>query len=192
LSGVFGTTYAIKPTMCGWMLAKMVMSRPTTHVEYRWQSDFSRLPFPKRRAYGRIVNDTFQCNSGSIRRLKSSSIADLYALSLKDDRGALIIVYFTRLVGDPLERFEYRHRPSEIRKRGEVPIGITSIQYSLGANSQSGTQYKVFQEAFSARLFLGSTSSKTVTGSIVAVFPDQQRSFVSGSFKARLIDLSLG
>jgi hypothetical protein len=188
------------PIMCGWMLAILVIPRKVTPIISTWRSDLSGLPLSNRRAYGRIVEKTFKCSDASIKRLKPIlsvdangipfSQSDSYALTLEGESGQIVIVYFTRKPGQGLERVDYRRRPSEILPKKNIPTGITSIQ-SLSIDPKSGKQVScVYRSSYSARLVLGSRIDDRITGTIIAIFPDSRRSFVTGSFKARLEGLA--
>ena len=191
--------------MCGWLMAiyfsSMAHPKPKSKAVHTTHSfllsDFSGTPLSKRRAYGRIISTPFYCQEATIKRLKPiqtktasrqvSNDIQLFALTLKSGDGDSSIVYFTRESNQLAERFEYRHRPYQTRKTGSIPIGITSVQF-IAPNPKTGNREShVYIEAFSTRLFIGSTHNNQVSGSLVVVFPDSKRSFVSGSFKARLV-----
>ena len=180
------------------MLAVLVVPKTVHTVNSIWHPDFSSLPLSKRRAYGRIQDSLFQCQDACIKCLQPIQFRDsnhqvskeiqLYALTLTGQDGVRAIVYFTRPTGQSLQRLEYRHRPTDLRTKG-VPIGITSAQF-IAPNPKSGEpDSHMFKEAFSARLFLGSTKDDRISGMLVAVFPDSHRSFITGSFKARLVGI---
>jgi hypothetical protein len=185
--------------MCGWMLAILVVPKGVHTVNSTWLADFSTLPLSRRRAYGRIQTTPFQCHDATLKRLPAVRFRDanhqiskeleLYALTLTSQDGIRAIVYFTLSAGQSLQRLEYRHRPTDRTSKGSVPIGITSAQF-IAPNSNSGEpDSHVYRDSLSARLFLGSTKDNRISGMVVAVFPDSHRSFISGSFKARLVGI---
>ena len=178
------------------MLAILVIPRKVSPVISRWHSDFSGLPLSNRRAYGRIVEVPFKCTDAFIKRLKpilsvdANGIpfgqSDSYALTLTGESGESVIVYFTRRPGQGLEGIDYRRRPSEVLAMNNIPTGITSVQY-MSIDPKTGKQSsRVDRGRYSARLFLGSRIDDRIAGTIIIVFPDSRRSFVTGSFKAKL------
>ena len=180
------------------MLAILVSPGTVHTVNSARLSDFSALPLSKRRAYGRIQATPFLCQDASIKRLQPIQFRDanhqiskeiqLYALTLTGQDGIRAIVYFTRPTGQSLQRLEYRHRPTDLRTSG-IPIGITSTQF-VAPNAKSGeSESHMYKGAFSARLFLGASKTDRLSGMLVAVFPDSHRSFITGSFKARLVGI---
>lgn len=178
--------------MCGWMLAILVIPDAKPKASTAWRSDLSGLPLSTRRAYGRLISTPFTCQDASIKQLKPMVLKDtngliskeipVYALTLTDSDGWSIIAYFTRGNGQLVERFEYRRSPSQTSSMNYGATGITSVQFVDPASNSH-----IYRGAFSARLFIGSRTSDRVSGSINIVFPDQKRSFVAGSFKARLV-----
>lgn len=175
------------------MLAILVVPREDSPTASTWSSDLSGLPLSKRRAYGRLVNSPFICQDASLKRLKpippsgrESEQTEVYALTLTSDDGASVIVYFTRKSTQSIERFDYRRRPTETQTIGSTPRGITSTQFIVTDQKSGQTGSYLYRQSFSARLLLGSQSDSRITGSIIIVFPDSRRSFVTGSFKARL------
>lgn len=181
--------------MCAWLLVfladnKLVNTSP-------WTSDLSGLPLSNRRAYGRIVSSPFQFRDATLKRLHSLQTKDssghiigekpLYALTLTSTNGSSATVYFTRETGLLMERFEVRHRPNEKSTKRSVPTGITSIQFIAPDPKTEEMTPHVYHERFSTRLNFGGFRDGRATGSIVMVFPDSKRSFVSGAFKARLV-----
>ncbi|MEI7985046.1 MAG: hypothetical protein WCI55_05405 [Armatimonadota bacterium] len=182
------------------MLAILVIPRKVSPVVSTWHSDLSGLPLSNRRAYGRIVETPFKCTDAFIKRLKpilsvdangiSFGQSDSYALTLTGELGESVIVYFTRRPGQELERIDYRRRPSEVLSKNNIPSGITSVQFlSINPNSGKRTS-RVYHGRYSARLFLGSRTADRISGTVITVFPDSRRSFVTGSFKARLEGLA--
>jgi hypothetical protein len=184
--------------MCIWMLAILTVPRKVAPAVTSWTSDLSGLPVSKRRAYGRIINSPFLCQDATLKRLKSIQSSDLdseevqvYALTLSSDGGNSVIIYFTKRANQSIERFEYRRRPTEAQSIGSIPIGITSTQFTALDSKSGQTGSHLYRQSFSARLILGSVSDNRITGSIIVVFPDSRRSFVTGSFKARLTNFAL-
>jgi hypothetical protein len=181
--------------MCGWMLALLVIPEKTTTVSSTWHSDLSGLPYSKKRAYGTVLKVPFLCEDATVKRLKPITFLDahgavtesldVFALTLSD-RHSSATVYFTRKPGDSLDRLDYRHRPADAVKKNMT--GITSIQFTAPDPKSELVTPHVYRDGFSARLSLSSRNDGRLTGSIIAVFPDSQRSFVIGSFKARIQD----
>lgn len=184
--------------MCGSILAILVIPGKTTHIASRWHSDLSGIPITKRRAYGRILQTPFVCQDATIKPLKpiptlasnGSTIdqAQLFALTIYGDRGTSAIVYFTMKPSQAIDRLDYRRKPSDQFKKGSVPSGITSIQFTGPDPKTDRLVTHTYKQSFSARVALSSGNDSRLTGSLIIVFPDSQRSFVSGSFKARLVE----
>jgi hypothetical protein len=174
------------------MLAILMIPDAKPKASTAWRSDLSGLPLSTRRAYGRLISTPFTCQDASIKQLKPMLLKDtkglvskeipVFALTLTGSEGCAIIAYFTRSTGQLVERFEYRRSPNQASKSSFGAAGITSVQF-VDPTSNS----HIFRDSFSARLFIGSRTSDRVSGSINIVFADPKRSFVSGSFKARLV-----
>ena len=183
--------------MCGLLSAILIDSRPSTTVISTWHSDLSGLPLSKRRAYGRVISAQFLCRDATIKCLKpiynhrSTNPSKVYALTLTGSEGTQVIVYFARKIDQTLERFEYRHRPTDHPKKGSIPVGVTSVQFITYDPKSGQMQSHIYRDAYSARLFIGGANKNRVIGSIVTVFPDSHRSFVSGSFKARVVGFGI-
>lgn len=165
-------------------------------------SDFSGIPLSSRRAYGRILATPFQCQRASIKKLNVIQSKDakgnvrsevrLYVLTLSDTTGDSALIYFTQSSTKSIQSYDSRVRPTlreskefkdALIRNGGVPFGITSIQY---ISHETGKPV-MFREKFSGRLALGKKSDGKLGGSLIIVFPDAKRSFISGAFKADLV-----
>ena len=175
-----------------WLFVALMASNSRKFV---WHSDFSGLPLSKRRAYGRLIKTTFTCQDATIKKLKPIQFLNqnrevtqeipMYALTLNGGQGASVVIYFTRKPGQSLERFEYRHHPADRPQKCSGLLGVTTAQFIAPDPKSGQPQSRMYRENFSTRLVLGSPMGDRLTGSIIMVFPDSSRSFVSGSFKAR-------
>ena len=174
--------------MCAWLLAILVDNKSSTALP--WISDLSGLPYSRRAAYGRIITTSFSYRDASIKRLSALRQSQVYALSLMGSNRTTAIVYFTRENGLPIERFEVRHRPNQ-QTNASVSNEITSVQFLAPDPITGEIASHIYKHSFSARVSLGSIHDSRAIGSIILVFPDSKRSFVSGAFKARLVGLNL-
>ncbi len=116
----------------------------------------------------------------------------LYVLTLTDSTGDSALVYFTQGSTKRIQDYDSRVRPTlrsskeykdALIRNGGVPLGITSVQYISHENGKP----VMFREKFSGRLALGKKSDGRLSGSLIIVFPDAKRSFISGAFKAELV-----
>lgn len=145
---------------------------------------------------------TFQCQRATLKKLNLIQSKDakgnvrnevrLYVLSLTDTTGDSALIYFTQGSTKSIQDYDSRVRPTlrtskefkdALIRNGGVPLGITSIQY---ISHETGKPV-MFREKFSGRLALGKKSEGRLNGSLIIVFPDARRSFISGAFKADLV-----
>ncbi len=164
--------------------------------------DYSRVPIPSKRAYGRVRDQlftptTFQLKHVSVLRSKNSGgeivdSAQVFSLIFKGDDGQGLVVYFTT----PKNSFEF---PIGIRQaamiRGtapyqqalftsgrKVPIGVTSAQLMFINPKTGQLETKVYRDRVACQLNLVPTKEQFL-GQVLLVLPDMNRSFVCGAFK---------
>lgn len=184
-------------TMCGWILAILFVPKKSSPISTPWQSDLSGIPFSNRRAYGRLIETPFACQQATIKKLPPIQFIksgdgvgtefQVYALTLTSNFGAKAIVYFTRKTGLEIQNIDYRRRPNEVVSSSSDG-GITSVQFLVSDRKSGAVRSHVYRSSFSARVSLKRLAPNLISGSIIVVYPDSRRSFVSGAFKADVID----
>jgi hypothetical protein len=164
--------------------------------------DFSRVPIPSKRAYGRVRDQLF---TPSFIQLKQVSIlksknregqvvdsAKVFTLLLKGSDGQGFAACFTTprnslakstgIRQSALTRGTSAYNAALFPGERRVPIGLTSAQMMF-VNPKTGLlETKVYRDRVTLQLNL-IPSKDQFLGQILLVLPDVNRSFVCGAFK---------
>ena len=164
--------------------------------------DYSRVPIPSKRAYGRVRDQLF---TPSIFQIKPVSIlksknqqgkvvdsAQVYALQMKGADGQGFVAYFTTprntlksVVGirqASLSRNTAEFKDALFPGIRRVPIGLTSAQMTYLDPRTDRLATKVYRDRVALQLNLIPAKDQFL-GQILLVLPDMNRSFVCGAFK---------
>jgi hypothetical protein len=164
--------------------------------------DYSRVPIPSKRVYGRVREQLLAPTIVSLRpvnRLASKDLtgkivdsARVYGLIIQAGGGQGIVVYFTTKhdsVGRPIgirqsamKRDSLLYRQMMFPEGRRVPIGVTSAQMMFINPKTQRMETKVYRDHISAQLTLSPVGGHIV-GQVLVVLPDMNRSFVCGAFK---------
>lgn len=164
--------------------------------------DFSRVPIPKKRAYGRVrdqlldpVGIQVKPVSRVMTKDKKGKIVDsaqVFALVFRGSDGQGFVLYFTT-PRDSLEipvgirqaaftRGTAEYQQVLFSSKRKVPIGATSAQMMFINPKTQRLETKVYRDRVCAQLTLVPTKD-VILGQVLLVLPDMNRSFVCGAFK---------
>lgn len=167
--------------------------------------DYSRVPMPSKRAYGRVRDQlltpvSFQIKPVSWLKTKDRlgkvmDSAQVFALVVRGSDGQGFAAYFTTdrntlasSIG--IRQAAMKRGSSEYLKAmypagRRVPIGLTSAQMTFLNPKTNRLETKTYRDRVSLQLSL-IPGRDQLLGQILLVLPDMNRSFVCGAFKAPL------
>jgi hypothetical protein len=176
-----------------------------------WRADVSGAAVPGKPASGRVGGQPFKMDEARLLVLGLNTASDkgaivdraqAYHLELRQGREFFadqeFKIAFATDVGKPLDGLEFRWKPykfgtEEDRKqrfphpnkgtsvgRGIIAVFITS----KGPNGQSKSDN--FMNEVSIRLVFGKRQGNSINGWIYLTLPDKDRSFVAGTFTAKI------
>lgn len=164
--------------------------------------DYSRVPIPTKRAYGRVRDQlftpvSFQIKPVSVLKTKdrSGAIVDsahVFSLVIRGDDGQGFAAYFTTARNSlafpigirqaAMMRGSSDYLKTMFPAGRRVPIGLTSAQMTFLNPKTQRLETKVYRDRVALQLNL-IPSRDQFLGQILLVLSDVNRSFVCGAFK---------
>lgn len=164
--------------------------------------DYSRVPIPSKRAYGRVRDQLFTPTEFQIKRVsvlktkdrngKVVDTAQVFSLIVRGDDGQGFVAYFTT-PRDSLEvtvgirqaalmRGSSAYAKALFPPGRRVPIGLTSAQMMFVNPKTGRLEAKTYRDRVSLQLNLIPNRDRLL-GQVLLVLPDMNRSFICGAFK---------
>jgi hypothetical protein len=176
-----------------------------------WRSDVTTQPIPSAPVTGKLLGSPFTVVAVSVKKsagLNSVSEkgfvkdkAQNWTIAFAADKGFIpdreLQVWLNTDAGQSLDGKTFTMKPyafgtPEARKQSygnhtgsRVPRGITSI-FATVRQSGKGFKNEIFSDKFSVRLSFGRTSGNMLPGKIYVSLPDKTKSYLLGSFNAKV------
>jgi hypothetical protein len=177
-----------------------------------WQSDVSSATVPKTPATGKLHGNAFKPMLAKIKGLGQNSVSQhgkvadrsqAYILEFSSDKeffpAQQMQVWFTTDLKRSLSGLTFAMKPYAFGTDGArkqsygtrqggamVPRGVTTIFMSYKLPGKDSPKSESFMDKYSIRLEFGKQAGKTLPGKIYLALPDSSKSFLAGSFTAKI------